>query len=207
MAALQTKRALDVPPEMMVGLALGTEPPLTLAAQHGFTPVELDALQAQDWFNQEVARLRSELLTSGKLGEIKFGMMGETLLTRTFVETCDPDVPISVKLEVAKYLMKMANREPKAQANLNQGPMFSIKIDLGDNQRIVLEGKPVEVESTDSETEAPKHVKADDQDHQAGSKLSPVTDEPPTHIVALPVPDFDLSVDAVLRDLEGGAAK
>lgn len=207
MNALQTKRALDVPPEMMLGLAMGSEPPLTLAAQHGFTPSELDALQSQEWFNQEVARLRSELLTSGKLGEIKFGMMGETLITRAFVESCDPDVPISVKLEVAKYLLKMANREPKPQAAGNQGPMFSIKIDLGNNQQILVEGQPVEERTSDSATKPPKHVEADNEDHQVKTKLTDIPDEAPTLLTSLPMPDFDLSVDAVLKDLEGGGSQ
>jgi hypothetical protein len=207
MNALQTKRALDVPPEMMLGLAMGSEPPLTLAAQHGFTPSELDALQSQEWFNQEVARLRSELLISGKLGEIKFGMMGETLITRAFVESCDPDVPISVKLEVAKYLLKVGNREPKPQAAGSQGPMFSIKIDLGNNQQILVEGQPVTQGTSDSEPTTPKHVEAHSEDHQVKPKLTDIPDEAPKLITSLPLPDFDLSVDAVLKDLEGGASQ
>lgn len=117
------------PREMIEEISLGIEHPPTVASRYGFDPTDYALLEQQDWFLRSVNERREELKRSGWTFRAKMGMMAEELLVDAW-RTAKLSDSASVKLEVAKYLTKVADLEPKEKAQVQQGTGFSINIQI-----------------------------------------------------------------------------
>jgi hypothetical protein len=125
--AAQTRH---VPPELFVELAFAIEPPTTVAARFGYSSAEYNALAAQPWFQKALKTKQDELASQGWNFRTKMGMLAEDLLTDAYVAAKASD-SAAIKLEVGKYLTKVADLEPRQSQQAIAGPGFSISINLG----------------------------------------------------------------------------
>lgn len=126
---LTATRSRSIPPELLVELAFGIEPPTTVASRFGLTPSDLADLQAQPWFQKALKSKQDELATQGWNFRSKMSMLAEDLLTDVYITAKASDSG-PFKLEAAKYLTKISDLEPKASQQVASGPGFSISINL-----------------------------------------------------------------------------
>lgn len=127
LTALQSRH---VPPELFVELAFGIEPPTSVAARFGYSQAEFGTLSAQPWFQKALKAKQDELAAQGWNFRAKMGMLAEDLLTDAYVAAKASD-SAAIKLEVGKYLTKVADLEPRQSQQAIAGPGFSISINLG----------------------------------------------------------------------------
>jgi hypothetical protein len=127
--ALTSKQFLHLPPEMLAEMASGFEDPVRVAARYGYDQAAYDTLTSQEWFVQAVEAKRAELRRSGWTFKAKAALMAEDMLEETYLAAKQSD-SVGTKLEVAKYLTKIADLEPRTNAPVASGPGFSITINL-----------------------------------------------------------------------------
>lgn len=117
---------------MITELAIGAEPEAVLFARYGIGPADAVALQNQTWFTRAINERRDEMAAEGFTFAAKMGVLAEDLLVQVYHEAKTSD-SLSLKLDVAKYLTKIANLEPKQNTPAQlTGSGFSITIHLGE---------------------------------------------------------------------------
>ena len=122
---------LEIDPKFIFEVATGLEDLEEIAPRYGFKGVQIEALKLYEPFNLEVAKVRAELFRTGKTFKLKAGLMAEQVMNRLFEDAVQQDSSSSLKLDTLKLLSKLADLEPKASANVNQGSGFSITINVG----------------------------------------------------------------------------
>lgn len=147
--SLTSLQSRQVPPELFVELAFGIEPPTTVAARFGYTSTEYNALAAQPWFQKALKSKQDELASQGWNFRAKMGMLAEDILTDAYVAAKASD-SAAIKLEVGKYLTKVADLEPRQSNQLAAGPGFSISINLGSKASNVIDITSQDVSATSS---------------------------------------------------------
>jgi hypothetical protein len=128
--SLTSTSARRVPPEMVVEIAFGLEAPTEVAARFGFSASDYQELSTQTWFRKQLEEKRAELAAQGWTFRSKMGVLAEDLLTDAYV-AAKVSESATVKLEVAKYLTKVADLEPKDKFQSTAGGGFMININLG----------------------------------------------------------------------------
>lgn len=124
--------------EMVASLALGMEDDLIVAARHGYTVEDFQALQSQSWFQLQIAAKRAEYEKNGVTFKTKAAWMAGELLDQVYLQAASMDASLNQKHEVLKTLIKAAGLEPKDEKKQDTGPTFAINIDLGGGQSISL---------------------------------------------------------------------
>lgn len=127
--SLTPNQFLHLPPEMLAEIASGFEDPVRIAARYGYDQAAYDTLTSQDWFTNSIEAKRAELRRSGWTFKAKAALMAEDMLEETYLAAKQSD-SVGTKLEVAKYLTKIADLEPRTNAPVATGPGFSITINL-----------------------------------------------------------------------------
>ena len=80
----------------------------------------------------------------GSLIRQKARVLTEAGLDRAYAILMDPDTPRSVFIDLMKYLMTLGDMVPKQTAQPQQGPAFSIQINIpGQSQPMVIDATPV----------------------------------------------------------------
>jgi hypothetical protein len=116
---------------MLMELAFAIEPAHVVADRFGYSSTEYGELAMQPWFQKELSKKQAELADQGWTFRAKMGMLAEDLLRDVYVSAKASD-SVSLKLEAAKYLTKIADLEPKAAvSSLPGGGGFMISINLG----------------------------------------------------------------------------
>lgn len=133
-----TKSFPLVPEEMVASMALGMEDDLVIAARHNFTVEQVHTLQAQPWFQAQIAAKRAEYEKNGVTFKAKAAWMASDLLDQVYVQVSGNDASLAQKHEVLKTLIKAGGLEPKDEKKVDTGPTFAISIDLGGGQSISL---------------------------------------------------------------------
>lgn len=128
--------------EMVASIALGMEDDLIVAARHGFSIEEYEALEKQKWFQLQIAVKRSEFERNGITFKAKATWMAADLLNQVYVSAASADASLSQKHEVLKTLIKAGGLEPKEERTQNTGPTFTLSIDLGGGQTVSLSNQP-----------------------------------------------------------------
>jgi hypothetical protein len=144
-------------------LAAGIDDPYEVARRHGYSDEEYDTLQQQSWFTKAVASKRRELEANGFTFAAKMGMLAEDLLIQAYVAAKNSE-SVSHKLDVAKYLTKIADLEPKQTAP-GAGSGFSITINIPDRSQ---PGQTLELTASDASLPAAALPESDYNDLRAG---------------------------------------
>lgn len=133
---------VEVPPEMVVSIAMGLEEPDVIASRHGFAGEKWTKLQAWKPFLDTVAAQRAEFEKSGLSFRIKAAMKADLLADKLFVDAMGNDVTLMQRMEATKLFAKLGNLEPKEEKAAQAGTTFAISIDLGDRS-VNLSGQKV----------------------------------------------------------------
>lgn len=123
---------VDIPPEMVVAIAMGLEEPDVIASRHGFAGEKWTKLQAWKPFLDTVATQRTEFEKSGLSFRIKAAMKADLLADKLFVDAMGNDVTLMQRMEATKLFAKLGNLEPKEEKSAQAGTTFAISIDLGE---------------------------------------------------------------------------
>jgi hypothetical protein len=127
---------LHLPSEMMLELAMGLEPPITVLQKYGFQLKDLVALENQAWFNDALMRERERLRDEGYVWQAKARLMNESLIEELFKQSRAGALRPEVTMDLIKTLGDMTGqRKPPQTAAGANGPMFQINITLPENPR------------------------------------------------------------------------
>lgn len=133
---------LNVPPELILDLALGMKDHAELAKKYGTTEHEILKLHTQEWFNRLLNEQRTNLEKAGFDFKSKVRMLAEDLVVDVYHAAKRSDA-VTPKLDVAKHLTKLAGLEPTpGQSTAQGGPSFSINISLPKSYVDALHEKP-----------------------------------------------------------------
>ena len=126
---MNTAQKLLLPPELVTEVALGIEPATTLFKRYGYSDAEYQQISTSTWFAKEITSKRAALEADGFNFPAKMKMLAEDLMTEAYLHAKESD-SVSAKLEVGKYLAKLADLEPRANAQAVTGPGFQINISI-----------------------------------------------------------------------------
>ena len=138
--------------EMVASIALGLEDDLIVASRHGFSIEQYRTLEAQPWFQLQVASKRSEFERNGVTFKAKAAWMAGELLDKVYLQAADPNASFGQTHEALKTMMKAAGLEAKEEKKGDSGPSFQISIDLGGGNTLslsnnVLQPQAIEVDA------------------------------------------------------------
>jgi hypothetical protein len=125
-----TPPALEVPQELILAIAMGMEDPKEIASRYGYEGLKWAMLNGWKPFNDAVASKRAELETSGITFKIKAKALTEDVFEDAYKIARGNDATLLQKLEFVKLGAKLGDMEPKASAQVQAGPGFSITINL-----------------------------------------------------------------------------
>lgn len=119
-----------LPAEMITELAMGIEDPFAIARRHGFTDQDYLQMTTYPWFTRAIDEKRDVLDTEGLTFKLRMGQLAEDMLVEAWKAARNSD-SVQNKLDVAKYLTKVAGLEPLPNQSLvAPGAGFSLVITL-----------------------------------------------------------------------------
>jgi hypothetical protein len=122
---------LNLDPKFVLELAAGLEDPDKIATRYAYQPDAWQSLKNDEHFRKVVEAKRTELQKSGYTFRLKAALAAEDLLDDVYIGAKSIDASLASKLEAFKYLTKLGGLEPKEDKQVQQGPAFTINIDLG----------------------------------------------------------------------------
>ena len=124
-----------------------------VAASEGITLQEYSEIAKNPMFLRYVDIYSVEMQESGFSFSAKSRILAEDLLPTAYHMAKDADVPAAVRMKAIENLVEWGDLKPKASANPQSGPGFSITINIpdpntGKNQSITLEHNNAAFEPT-----------------------------------------------------------
>lgn len=126
MTALYT----PLPPTALYEVAMDIEDTQTIAERHGIDPFVFETTLAQPSVAQRVNQLRGELKSNGAIFRAQAAAVAEEMLKEVYKKAIDPEAGFAVKMDLLKYASKLADLEPKPNAQIQAGPGFSVTINI-----------------------------------------------------------------------------
>ena len=149
----------QLPAEMMLRIAMGLESPAAVASEYGLDVNEFLKMTTQPWFHRQVDEAKQRLESEGFTFKHKMAALAEDLLIDAY-QHARRSVDVSAKLDVAKYISKVAGLEPVTGQAAGMGSGFSLVINIPPShadtapQTITIDAVPTN-NSTDDLSEAP----------------------------------------------------
>ncbi len=144
----------QLPAEMMVKIAMGMDSPIAIAAEFGFTSDEFLKMSTQPWFFKQIDDTKQRLEAEGFTFKNKMAALAEDLLIDAY-QHARRSVDVSAKLDVAKYISKVAGLEPVTGQAVGAGGGFSLVINIppshghgGAPQTITVDATPTTTTTT-----------------------------------------------------------
>jgi hypothetical protein len=103
-----------------------------VAASEGITQQEYFEIAKNPMFLRYVDSYSLELQENGFSFASKSRILAEDLLPTAYHMAKDPDVPAAVRMKAIENLVEWGDLKPKAAANTQSGPGFSITINIPD---------------------------------------------------------------------------
>lgn len=137
----------NVPPELVLKLAMGMEEPVLVAKAHGLTEEQFAALTQWEPFQVQVASKRSELKQAGFTFRMHSAFVAEELLKEMYLRLKDPLATTPQVMEGVKIASKLGGLEPReAVAEGPRAQLPSITINLGPREiRRVIDIDPPQI--------------------------------------------------------------
>lgn len=127
----QLTRLLDVPPELVLELAVGVDTFDNICQKFGYSPVETAQLRHDVSLKARVLKAESELQKDGFIHKHRAAFGADSILKILISRGMDPSTPLSVALDIYKELVKTGDLVPKQALNpAQQGSGFSIIINI-----------------------------------------------------------------------------
>lgn len=153
MSELTAIAYLSIDPEMVREVATGLEDGKDIAKRYGITAAQWGVLEKMPSFVNEVSRIRSEMDRSGQTFRLKAAVMAEKLLGDMYIHAMNSDTPVKDKASALQLLTRVADLEPKTNAQVKPGAGFSITINLP-----VAPQKEEELQGVEVVEQAPKEA-------------------------------------------------
>lgn len=141
---------VDIPPELIMGIAMGMEEPKDLAYRHGIVGEQWEQLCKWKPFLDAVAKQRAELEANGFTFRLKAKLLTEDVFDEAYKIAKSNETTLMQKIEFVKLGAKLADMEPKQSAQVAAGPGFSISINFSGQPP---EKKVIDVTPTQIKTE------------------------------------------------------
>ena len=138
---------------MISELAMGVENPYDVVLRYGYEVQDYLKMLSYPWFTRMVSDKRDRMVAEGFTFRVKMGAMAEDLLIDAYRAARKVD-SVALKLDVAKYLTKVADLEPRVAAQASEaGAGFSITITL--SQPSTTQSNIIELTANAASTEIP----------------------------------------------------
>lgn len=145
---------LDLPPQMVLEVALGTDPVESVCARYGYEAEQVEYIRNSKYFWKVVREQEAELEKNGLSFKLRAKKVTEDMLGRLWVHAKTDAVPFAAKLDFMKTAAKLADLEPKATQAI-PGTGFSITFNLGGTSASITQDAPIDVTpSADTATSA-----------------------------------------------------
>ena len=131
-----TTRALhplsEWPAQLPIALALQVEDIPAILDRFGITPDRFELLKPLPAFRKAVAEAQRDVREQGHTFKVKCKAIAEDFLDSLYLELQNPQVGLTTKVDVFKYLTKMGGLEPQAAvaAQGTGAPTVQIQINL-----------------------------------------------------------------------------
>lgn len=141
---------VDIPPELIMGIAMGMEEPKDLAYRHGIVGVQWEQLCKWKPFLDAVAKQRAELEANGFTFRLKAKLLTEDVFDEAYKIAKSNETTLMQKIEFVKLGAKLADMEPKQSAQVAAGPGFSININFSGQppEKKVIDVTPTQIEES-----------------------------------------------------------
>ena len=151
--------------EMITEMAMGLGSAPEIAARYDINEAEFLELSSYAWYQKMLAERREQLISEGLTFKTKMGALAEDILVDAYRLAMLSD-SVQNKLDVGKYLTKIAGLEPMPNQLVNPGGGFSISIVLpqvgaSPQRTVTIEATPVPTESTESDAEESEDMLGD----------------------------------------------
>lgn len=133
---------IDVPPQLILEVALGTEPVEDICARYGYDEDATRRLRDTPLFWRLVKDQEAEMDKNGLALKLRAKNVTEDMVGRLWTKAKTDAVPFSDKLDFAKFTAKLADLEPKT----NQTPAgtgFSITFNMDGGAPASLDITPI----------------------------------------------------------------
>lgn len=127
---------IDVDPKFVLEVASGIVPPSDLAEKYGYTPEQWIFLKEYDPFVKQVEAKKAELKASGYTFKMKAAVAAEDLLEDVYLKAKAEDSSFHTQLEALKFMARAAGIDAPVKEVAQQGPGFSITINIGNGQSV-----------------------------------------------------------------------
>lgn len=142
---------VDIPPELIMGIAMGMEEPKDLAYRHGIVGEQWEQLCKWKPFLDAVAKQRAELEANGFTFRLKAKLLTEDVFDEAYKIAKSNETTLMQKIEFVKLGAKLADMEPKQSAQVAAGPGFSISINFSGTppEKKVIDVTPTKIEAVE----------------------------------------------------------
>lgn len=131
-----------MPAEMLLQVATGMEDEYVIAERFGFTRERYAVLTQWPPYMAQLEAKRAELKLSGVTFRIQAAFMAEDLARDVYKIAKTQEASFVQKLEAMRTFTKLGDLEPKATMQAQQGPGFSITINLAPPQKPAIDVTP-----------------------------------------------------------------
>lgn len=140
---------LNVPSEMVAEIAAGLEDPADIAFRYGIAGKCWQDLTKWPPFQNAVAAQKAEYEKNGFTFKVKAKVLTEDVFEDAYKLARSNETSLLQKLEFVKLGAKLADMEPRPNAQVAAGPGFSITINLGENPKLEKQVIEMPVEALD----------------------------------------------------------
>lgn len=121
---------LDVPPELVLELAVGVDTFDNICRKHGYDTSQIEHLRNDNSLKTRVAKAETELQKDGFTHKLRAGYGADQILRILIARGMDPSTPLSVALDIYKELVKTGDLVPKQNLTQQTTNGFSITINI-----------------------------------------------------------------------------
>ena len=120
----------DVPAELILHLAMGLEEPADIAARHGFSPDQFEALCQWEPFLVQIEAKKAQLKQEGWTFRVKNAFYAEEIGEKLYLHAMSDQATFPQLLDAYKTTARLADLEPKGSTSAG-GDKFSVTLNLG----------------------------------------------------------------------------
>ena len=136
MNALTYRQIVEIPPKMIMEIALGVREPANIAEDHGFSIEQWEELKTLPSFIKQVEDKKIELKSSGVTFKMKAAIAAEDILSDVYLKAKEEGSSFHTQLESLKFFAKAAGFEAPPKEEQSTGSQFSITINLGGGKSV-----------------------------------------------------------------------
>lgn len=126
----QLSPILDVPPELVLELAVGIDTFDNICRKHGYGTSQIEHLRDDSGLKARVAKAEAELQKDGFTHKLRAGYGADLILRILISRGMDPSTPLSIALDIYKELVKTGDLVPKQALAQQTTNGFSITINI-----------------------------------------------------------------------------